>query len=117
MGLLGSDVVEGEPKLAVEIGANAKTEAEEAAKEELDEALEAATADEPKEPYWKRMKRQSDEAEGASRRGDQVAGPARGHPDPGSSRGEPGGELNEDEPEEARDARKCVALVIRQPVI
>ena len=69
MGLLGSDVVEGEPKLAVEIGANAKTEAEEAEKEELDEALEAATADGPKEPFWKKMKRQSDDAEWGVPRG------------------------------------------------
>ena len=86
----------------MDIGANAKTEAEEAEEEMIDKALEEAAEDEPKEPFIKRMRRKYEEAEGSSRRGDQMG--AKSFPDPGSSKDEPG-ELDEDEPEEAMEAR------------
>ena len=57
MGLLGSETETGASKLAVDIGANEKTEAEEAEEEMIHKALEEAAKDEPKEPFMKRMRR------------------------------------------------------------
>ena len=87
VGLLGSEVEVGASKLAVDIGANEKTEAEKAEEEMIDKALEEAAENEPKEPFMKRMRRKYEEAEGSSRKGAQMG--AKSFPDPGSSKANP----------------------------